>query len=55
MMGNIGLTKHGIVLEKKEANEIIDDLVKDLDIETVLGHKNNKVHVQNTKDDKNAL
>lgn len=37
MMGNIGLTKQGVVLERKETNGILDDLVKDLDIENVLG------------------
>ena len=43
MMGNIGLTSKGVVIEKKAQNEIIDNLVKDLDIENVIGDYNNPI------------
>ena len=37
MMGNIGLTKQGVVIDKKDTNRLLNDLVKDLEIENVLG------------------
>jgi hypothetical protein len=43
MMGNIGLTKQGVVIDKKDTNRLLNDLVKDLEIENVLGvDKDNK-------------
>jgi hypothetical protein len=37
MMGNVGLTKQGVVIDKKDTNRLLNDLVKDLEIENVLG------------------
>ena len=42
MMGNIGLTKQGVVIDKKDTNRLLNDLVKDLEIENVLGVTNEK-------------